>query len=187
MTIEMTLSSDRRFEWAVGKVADDKMAWMYGEYFAAMGPVMAEYGNEQAAGFVVIDASIDGVKPASGVFSTWPDAEANIGFHKDPRFLNVQVERDAAFDMFSFSHAFQSMDEVITLNTDSDYAVIFAQGNPMESDPIFDLPLEPDSQNQTYAGKNFSLRPWSEAAEHLMAETPDGVEIYRIRFDPAAS
>ncbi|MCP5039071.1 MAG: hypothetical protein GY945_15870 [Rhodobacteraceae bacterium] len=186
MTIEMTLSADRRFEWAVGKVADDKMAWMYGEYFAEMGPVMAEYGNEQAAGFVVVDASIDGVKPTSGALTTWPNAQASVGFHQDPRFLKIQAERDAAFDMFSFGHAFQSMDDVITLNTDSDYAVIFAPSNPLESDPIFDLPLEPDSTGQSYAGKTFSLRPWSDAAEQLMSDTTSGVEVYRIRFNPAA-
>ena len=187
MTMDMTLSADRRFEWGVGKVMGDKMAWMYGEYFAEMGPVMAEYDNQQAAGFIIVDASISGVKPTSGVFSTWPNAQAHIDFHNDPRFLNVQVERDAAFDMFSFGNAFQSMDEVISLNTDSDYAVIFAANNPLDSDPIFDLPLEPDSPGQTYAGKKMSLRPWSDAAEELMSDAPDGVEVYRIRFSADAS
>jgi hypothetical protein len=186
MTIEMKLSADRRFEWAVGKVADSKMEWMYGEYFAQMGPVMAEYDLQQAAGFVVVDASIASVKPASGVLSSWPNAEARIGFHNDPRFKTVQAERDAAFEMFSDGHAFQSMDEVITLNTDHDYAAIISKGNPLESDPIFDLPLEPDSPRQTYADKSFSLRPWSDAAERLLSETPDGVEVYRIQFNPAA-
>ncbi len=186
MTIDMTLSADRRFEWAVGKVADDKMAWMYGEYFAEVGPVMAEYGMQQAASFVVVDASIDGVRPTNGSLATWPNAQARIGFHEDSRFLNIQAERDAAFEMFSFGHAFQSMDEVITLNTDSDYAVIFARSNPLDSDPIFDLPLEADSPSQTYEGKSFSLRPWSDAAEQLLSDTPDSVEVYRIRFTPAA-
>jgi hypothetical protein len=185
MTIEMTLSADRRFEWGVGKVNDDKMAWMYGEYFAEIGPVMAEHGMQQAASFVVVDASIDGVKPANGALATWPNAQARIGFHQDPRFLNIQVERDAAFEMFSFGHAFEAMDEVITLNTDSDYAVIFAPSNPLESDPIFELPLEADSPSQTYAGKSFSLRPWGEAEEQLLNSSPSETEVYRIRFNDA--
>ena len=185
MTIEMTLSADRRFEWGVGKVADDKMAWMYGEYFAEMGPVMAEHGMEPAATFVIVDSNIDGVKPTTGALSTWPSVQARVGFHTDPRFKNIEVERDAAFEMFSFGHAFESLDEVISLNTDSDYAVIFAQGNPLEHAPIFDLPLELDSPSQTYAGKSFSLRPWNDAADQLLSNAPDGVEIYRIRFNPA--
>jgi len=185
MTTEMNLRADRRLEWAVGKVADDKMAWMYGEYFAAMGPVMAEYGSEQAAGFAVVDASIDGVKPVSGAFTTWPSAEARIGFHEDPRFLKIQPARDDAFDMFSDGHAFESMNEVIALNTDSDYAVIVAKRNPLNSDSIFDLPLQADSPRQTYSGKSLSLRPWSDAAEGLLSDTPEGVEVYRIRFNPS--
>jgi len=183
MTTELNLSADRRLEWAVGKVKDDKMAWMYGEYFAEMGPVMAEYGAEQAAGFTVVDASINGVKPVSGAFTTWPSAKARIGFHEDPRFLKVQPARDAAFDMFSDGHAIETMNEVIALNTDSDYAVIIAESNPLVSDPIFDLPLQADSPQKTYAGKSFSLRPWNEAAEGLLSDTPEGVEVYRIRFN----
>lgn len=185
MTIEMTLSADRGLDWGVGKVMDDKMAWMYGEYFAEVGPVMVEYGMQQVANFVVVDASIDGVKPTSGALASWPNAQARTGFHVDPRFLKVEAERDTAFDMFSFGHAFQSMDDTITLNTDSDYAVVFAQGNPLASDPIFALPLEHDSPNQDYAGRAFSLRPWSDAAEALLSDTPEGVEVYRIRFNPA--
>lgn len=186
MTVELVLRAGRRLEWAVGKVADDKMAWMYGEYFAEIGPVMAEYGSQQAAGFVVVDASINGVKPATGALTTWPSTEARRDFHEDPRFKKVHAERDAAFEMFSAGHAFESMDEVISLNTDSDYAVIIASGNPVDSDPIFDLPLEPDSPSQFYVGRSFSLRPWSEAAEQLMSEAQDAVEVYRIRFSPSA-
>ncbi len=186
MTTEMKLNADRRLEWAVGKVAEDKIAWMYGEYFAQMGPVLAEYGSEQAASFKVVDASIEGVKPASGVFSTWPSAQARIDFHADPRFLEIQQERDAAFDMFSFGHSIETMDEVIALNTDSDYAVIIAKGNPLDTDPIFDLPVQADSPEKTYVGKSISLRPWNNMADRLLSETPDGVEVYRIRFNPTA-
>lgn len=184
MTTEMKLSAERQLEWAVGKVADDKIAWMYGEYFAQMGPVMAEYGSEQAASFEVVDASIEGVKPVSGVFSTWPSAQARIDFHTDPRFLEIQQERDAAFDMFSFGHSIESMDEVIALNTDRDYAVIIAKSKPLDTDPIFDLPVQADSPDQTHAGKSLSLRPWNDMTDRLLSETPEGVEVYRIRFNP---
>ncbi|MBL4633014.1 MAG: hypothetical protein JKY56_04035 [Kofleriaceae bacterium] len=182
----MTLQADRRLEWAVGKVADDKAAWMYGEYFAEIGPVLAEYDNQQAASFAVVATNVKGVQPTAGVFSTWPSAEARVGFHEDPRFTKVQPARDAAMEMFSFGNSIESMDEVITLNTDSDYAVIIAKSYPLSAAPIFRLPLSKDSPEQTYAGKSFSLLPWNAEVEQLMTSSADGVEVYRVRFNPAA-
>lgn len=186
-TTQMALQANRRLEWAVGKVADDKTTWMYGEYFPEIGPVLAEYDNQQAASFAVVATNTKGVQPTAGVFSTWPSAETRIGFHKDPRFTKVQSARDAAMEMFSFGNSIESMDEVITLNTDSDYGVVIAKDYPLSAAPIFELPLAKDSPEQTYAGKSFSLLPWGDEVERLMANSADGVEVYKIRFNPTAS
>ncbi|WP_412564696.1 hypothetical protein [Thalassobius sp. MITS945101] len=186
MTVEMKLSADRRLEWAAGKVAEDKMAWMYGPYFAAMGPVMAEHGNETAAGFVVVDASGTGVKPASGVFSSWPSAEAHAGFHTDPRFLEVVEERDASFEMFTGGHFVDAHDEVLVLNTDHDYALVIAATQSLPQPPIIDLKVSDDNKRTNHQGKSLALYPWTDAAEELRVAPGDGAEVYRIRFNPAA-
>lgn len=183
MTIELKLNADRRLEWAIGKIAEDKLEWMSNEYFPKIGPAMAEHGLNREAGFIIFEASTDGIQPVSGVFSSWPDADARIRLHNDPRFTEVEERRDSAMEMLSDGHIFESLDDIIALNTDSDYAVILAKDNPLASDPIFTLPLRPDSDNQTYIGKSLSLHPWSEAASKLMSKTPDNAEIYRIRFD----
>lgn len=183
-TTEMALQLDRRLEWAVGKVAADKAAWMYGDYFAEIGPLMAEYGAISAATFAVVATSIAGVQPTSGAFTSWAAAENRVGFHEDPRFTKLRPARDAALEAFSDGHAMQSMDEVITLNTNSDYAVVIATSYPLGAAPIFSLPLMSDSPRQTYAGKSFSLLPWSDETEQLMTTPSDGVEVYRIRFNP---
>ena len=181
MTTELILKSDADLEFAVGKVTAGKEAWMYGEYFPAVAPMMAEYGYNQLANFAILATNTKGVIPDSGVFSSWPSVEQRAGWHNDPL-----PERDSAMDVLLGGNLFQSMDEVITVNTDSDYAVIIAKGNPLDSDPIFDLPLTSDSPRQSYAGKSITLRPWSDAAERLLSNASDGVEVYRIRFNPTA-
>ena len=88
-------------------------------------------------------------------------------------------------DLLSGGHLFQSMDEVIALNTDSDYAIVIARDADAVSDPIFALPLASDSPEQTYAGKSIILRPWSDADEQLLNSSPTEAEVFRVRFSSA--
>ncbi|MCP4384575.1 MAG: hypothetical protein GY798_24710 [Hyphomicrobiales bacterium] len=185
MTTELVLKSDSRLEFAFGKVSPGKEAWMFAEYFPAMGPAMAEYELSQLASFAVIATNVAGVTPVMGSFVSWPSAEKREAFHNDPRFVKIRPERDGALDLLSDGHLFQSMDEVIALNTDSDYAVIIAKDAGTVSDPIFALPLTSDSPEQAYTGKSISLRPWSEAEEQLLNSSPTEAEVFRVRFNPA--
>ena len=149
-----------------------------------MGPVMVEHELSQLASFAVIATNVVGVSPVMGSFSSWPSAEKRAAFHNDPRFVAVRAERDEALDRLSDGHLFQSMDEVIALNTDSDYAVIIAKDAGAVADPIFTLPLISDSPEQNYAGMSISLRPWSDSDEALLKSSPSDTDVFRIRFNP---
>ena len=183
MTVELTLTADRRLEWAVGKVRPEKMEWMYQDYFGAVGPVMAEHGMKNLVGFEVRDASGTGVKPTAGALTTWPSAEARIKLHKDARFTPWLPERDDAFDIFEDGYFIEALEEVLTLNTDQDYAVVISSKQPLEA-AIFDQAMTTDSPNQKLAGKSLALYPWSDAADALLAAPAEGMEVYRIRFNP---
>jgi len=185
MKTELALISDSRLEFAFGKVTAGKEAWMFTEYFPAMGPTMAEYQLSQLASFAVVASNVDGVAPVMGSFSAWPSVERRAAFHNDPRFVKVRPERDAALDLLSDGHLFQSMDEVIALNTDSDYAVVISADANSMPEPIFTLPLISDSTAQDYAGKSISLFPWSNAAAHLLNSSPEQAAVFRVRFNPA--
>lgn len=183
MTVELTFTADRRLEWAVGKVRPEKMEWMYQDYFGAVGPVMAEHGMQNLVGFEVRDASGAGVKPTAGALTTWPSEEARIKLHEDTRFTPWLPERDDAFEVFEDGHFIEPLEEVLTLNTDQDYAVVIAAKQPMAA-AIFDQAVAADSPNQSCAGKSLALYPWTDAVDALLAAPGDGVEVYRIRFNP---
>lgn len=185
MTTEIVLTSDSRLEFGFGTVTSGKEEWMYGEYFPAMGPTMAEHKLSILAGFNVIATNFVGVTPLTGTLASWPSAGNRKAFHNDPRFVKIQPARDAAMDLLSGGHLFQSMDEVIALNTDSDYAIVIARDADAVSDPIFALPLASDSPEQTYAGKSIILRPWSDADEQLLNSSPTEAEVFRVRFSSA--
>ena len=185
MTTELLLTSDSCIEFGFGTVTAGKEEWMYGEYFPSMGPLMAEYEFSILAGFNVIATNFAGGTPLSGSLARWPSAKKREDFHNEPKFVAIRPARDAAMDLISLGHLFQSMDEVITLNTDRDYAIVIAKNDGAVSDPIFALPIASDSPDQTYAGKSIMLRPWSDADEQLLKSSPSEAEVFRIRFSSA--
>ena len=186
MTTQLKMTPNARIEFGFGTVTAGKEAWMYGEYFPAMGPTMAKHGLTIMAGFAVIETNFSGGTPKTGSLASWPSAAKRAALHSDPKFLAIQPARDAAMDMLSGGHLFQSIDDVITLNTDSDYAIIVTADTNAVTDPIFALPLSGDSPEQTYAEKSLILRPWSEANEALLTSSPTEAEIFRVRFSPSA-
>ena len=186
MTAQLDLNADARIEFGFGTVTPGKEDWMYGEYFPAMGPTMAKHGLNIMAGFGVIATNFAGGSPKTGSLASWPTADNRAALHSDPNFLAIQPARDAAMDLLSGGHLFQSIDDVVTLNTDRDYAIIVTAESAAVEDPIFVLPLTEDSPEQTYAGKSLILRPWGEADEALLAGSPEIAEIFRVRFSATA-
>ena len=186
MTTELILTSDSLIEFGFGAVTPGKEEWMYGEYFPAMGPTMAKHGLAILTGFGVIATNFVGGTPTSGSLARWPSAKKREDLHNDPVFVKIRPKRDAAMDLLSGGHLFQSLDEVIALNTDRDYAIVVAKDDGAVSDPIFVLPLASDSPEQTYAGKSLMLRPWSHADERMLNAPPTEAAVFRVRFSEAA-
>jgi hypothetical protein len=186
MTTEMVMTPNARMEFGFGTVKPDKQEWMYGEYFPSMAPTMAEHGLSILAGFAVIATNFAGGNPQTGSLASWPSAAKRAALHNDPRFLAIQPARDAAMDLLSGGHLFQSIGEVITLNTDSDYAIIITADTGAVSAPIFALPFASDSPEQTYSGRSLILRPWSDQDEELLKSSPTVAEVFRVRFSDSA-
>lgn len=186
MTAQLVLTPDARIEFGFGTVTSGKEEWMYGEYFPAMGPTMAEHGLNIMAGFDVIASNFTDGTPKTGSLASWPSAANRAALHSDPTFLAIQPARDAAMDMLSGGHLFQSIDDVIALNTDRDYAIILTADPHAAADPIFALPLTEDSPEQIYAGRSLVLRPWSDADEEFLGRSPTEAEVFRVRFSSSA-
>lgn len=186
MTAQLVLTPNARVEFGFGTVTPGKEEWMYGEYFPAMGPTMAEHGLSIMAGFGIIDTNFAGGAPKTGSLARWPSAAKRAALHADPKFLAIQPARDAAMDLLSGGHLFQSLDDVITLNTDSDYAIIVTKHVDAVENPIIALPLTEDSPDKTYAGKSLILRPWGAADADLLSRKPEEAEVFRVRFSSSA-
>jgi hypothetical protein len=186
MTTQLVFRPDARIEFGFGTVTAGKEEWMYGEYFPTMGLTMAKHELTIMAGFGVIATNFSGDMPKTGSLASWPSAARRAALHSDPKFLAIQPARDAAMDFLSGGHLFQSIDDVITLNTDSDYAIIITADVSSAADPIFALPITKDSPEQTYAGKSLILRPWGDTDDALLASPPRKAEVFRVRFSPSA-
>ena len=181
MTVQLTLRSDQLLEFAFGKVTPGKEQWMFGEYFPKASPIFADYGNERLGGFVIFAHNYDGVAPDSGAWTAWPSAKLRADLHEDARFAPMIPERDAAMDILSDGHLFETMDEVITLNGDQDYAVILTKETDLVSDPIFALPWIAGSASEEFAGCRLHLRPWGAADDALLAGAPSEALVFKIR------
>ena len=182
MTAELTLTADRRFEFAYGKTLPEKEEWMATEYFPAAGPSFMKYGCERLAGFGIMATNVRDVSPVQGAFTSWPTAKHRADLLVDPGFAPLLPVRDAAMDHLSDGHLFQPIDEVIALNTDSDYAIVLSADANAAGEPIVSLPLADDSPDQTYAGKSISILPWGDRAEALLGGAPENAEVFRVRF-----
>ncbi len=187
MTLQLTLKSDIRLEVAYGRVIKGKEAQVFGEYFPAIGPVLAEYGPQPQASFAILASNIEGIVPELGSLTSWPNAENYQRLYTDPRFTKFKPLRDNAMDMFSDGHFFNALDKEVTLNTENDYALIIADTNPIGDEPIITLSLASDSPMQTYSGMSMSLHTWSKDAELFLNAASKQGKIFRIRFQAPAS
>jgi hypothetical protein len=169
-------------EIGVGRVVAGKEAWMYGEYFPAAGPVMAEWGLRTVASFRVVATNRPGIAPVQGSLSAWPSAQRRHGLDADPRFLALRPARDAALEVLDDSHLFQAQTLELELSTDQDYALVLAKD--VDLDALIELPFDDGSLTKRHAGRSLAVLPWGEATELLLAQPADNAEVYRVRFNP---
>jgi len=185
MTIELTLKLNTCLELAIGKVSKGKEAVVFGEYFPVVAPVMQECGIQQLGSFAVIEANSVAVKPEMGSFTQCPSADNFLQFYNDPRFLKVKALRDNALDLLLDGNFFKPVEQVVSFNTDCDYALVISESNPLATTPILSLSFANNSPRKIYTGKVMALHLWSEKTEQLMSKPEGEVLVLRIRFNPA--
>ncbi|MCJ8339147.1 MAG: hypothetical protein MJK10_11805 [Pseudomonadales bacterium] len=187
MALQLTLNSGINLEFAIGKVTKGKEMQVFAEYFPLINPVLAEYATSQLGSFSITATNKAGVVPEMGSLTNWSCAEDYNKFHNDPRFIKIKPLRDDALDLLWDGHFFISLDKVVDIDTDVEYALVIAEGNPIGLEPILNLPSANDSPRQAYAGKSMSLHLWSDAAEQLLTAAADEAEVFRIRFNAPAA
>ena len=186
MTLQLTIKSELKLEFAFGKVTQGKEMQVFGEYFPAVAPLFAEYGCQQVGSFAILASNITGIAPEMGSFTHWSSAESFKRFYSDPRFIKVKALRDDALDLLSDGHFFSSLDKVIEVRTDVDYAIIISKEETTDLIPIFTLPLESNSPKQTYSGKSITFSLWNDNAAKLLAAPSTEDEVFRVRFNAPA-
>ena len=182
MTHRISMKSTDRLELGFGHVHANEEAWMYQEYFPAIGPVFADYGLRTLAPFRVVASNAPDIAPVQGSLGSWPSAKHRIDFHVDPRFVAVQARRDAALTM-SDGHLFAPVTESVELSSDEDYALIVA-AHGIPDGALFRVPLTPESKSRVHEGKHLSLHRWNEACAQLLAGSQDDALVLRVRFNP---
>lgn len=187
MSLELTLKSDIFLDFAFGKVTRGKEMQVFGEYFPVINPVLEECGIQPLRSFAVLATNTPGVAPEQGALTHIPSTESFARFHNDPRFIEAKPLRDDAKEFLADGNFFSSLDQVVTLDADSDYALIITEGNPLNAEPMFALAAAEDSPKKIYSGKTMTLHSWSDDAEQIMNGSSADAEVFRIRFNPVDS
>jgi len=183
MTLALTFKSKLKLEFAFGKIAQGKEMQLYGEYFPAITPLIADYANQQVGTFAVIASNSQGTAPEMGAFTQWTSLESYQGFYKDPRFTKVKPLRDDSLDLLSDGHFFKSQDKVVEITTDADYAIVVSKNDLIDLAALLTLPLESESPEQHYLGKSLTLALWNENTDKLLQASAIEAEVFRIRFN----
>jgi len=185
MTFELTLKSDSFIDFAFGKVTKGKEMQVFGEYFPVINPILEKCGIQSLCSFVVLETNSPGMTPEQGALTHIPSTESFARFHRDPRFIEARPLRDDAMEFLADGNFFSSLDEVVTLDSDADYALIITEGNPLNVEPQLELPAAKDSPKQIYSGKSMAIHPWNDDAELLMNTSLSEAIVFRIRFNPS--
>ncbi len=187
MTLQLTLNSTSKLEFAFGKITTGKEMQLFGEYFPALTPLIEEHGCQQVGSFVVIASNTKNTAPEMGAFTQWPSEENFKNFYSDPRFIKLKALRDDSLDLLCDGHFFNPVDKVIDINTDDDYAIVISKEDPMGLKAMLNLPLEVNSPTQTYSGKSITLSLWDDNADNVLAAPSKEAEIFRVRFNAPTS
>ncbi|OUS30873.1 hypothetical protein A9Q99_05020 [Gammaproteobacteria bacterium 45_16_T64] len=185
MSLELTLKSGTFLELATGKVIKGKEMQVFGEYFPAITPALSEYGIQPLRSFAVLATNTRGIAAEMGSLTQYPQTENYTRFINDARFLKAKPLRDDGLEFLADGNFFTSLDKTITLRTDANYALIIAKGNPLNSEPLLELPTVEDGTTQIYSGKSITLHPWNDNAALILNTSPDEALIFKIRFNPS--
>ncbi|WP_281560991.1 hypothetical protein [Thalassomonas sp. RHCl1] len=185
MTLELTLKSDTLLDFAFGKVIKGKEMQVFGEYFPIVAPVLEECGIQSLRSFAVLATNNPGMVPEQGALTQIPNTESFDKFHHDPRFIEAKPLRDDAMEFLTDGNFFKPSEQVVILEAQTDYALTITEDNPLETNPLLEIPAAEDSPKQTYCGKMMRLHLWNDEAEKLMSASSGEVVVFRIRFFPS--
>jgi len=180
MSLEIVTSPDCHLDFAFGKVIKGKEIQVFQEYSPAIAPALSDFGIQPLLPFAVLATNTSGPIPEQGAFTQVSSTENFAHFHNDPRFLKLKPLRDDAMEFLTDGNFFKSKRDVISLQTETDYAVIITTESSNSNDPLLELIATEDSPNQAYAGKTLTLCHWNKEAEQLMEAAQ--AEVFRIRF-----
>jgi len=183
MLLELTLNSDgSHLDFAFGKVIKGREIQVFQDYSPAIAPALIDWGIQPLLPFAVLATNTSGPTPEQGAFTQVSSTENFVRFHSDPRFLELKPLRDDGMEFLTDGNLFESKNMAISLESETDYAVIITADNLYSTAPLLKLSAAEDSPNQTYAGKSLALHVWNEKAEELMKAGQ--AEVFRIRFFP---
>ncbi|MEM7335088.1 MAG: hypothetical protein AAF490_23625 [Chloroflexota bacterium] len=183
MNTVLNLTQDTKVEFAFGKVTEGKEHQVFAEYFPLVVSIMAEYGLQQLATFVVLASNIGGAKPTQGSLSQWPEVKAHEKLIGDERFARHRPIRDAAMDLLSDGHIFESTDSDIEISSDEEYGFIVSSEIPSHLSRLIQLDLADGSFNQEYSNKSLVLFPWSSDAEKLLEKNHGDSTVLKVKFN----
>ncbi|MCG7550109.1 MULTISPECIES: hypothetical protein [Pseudoalteromonas] len=108
-------------------------------------------------------------------------------FHQDARFKKARPIRDEGMEFLTDGNLFESIEEQITLDSNSDYALILSSNQIAKSASLFELNLSQNSPSQRFKGQLLRLCPWSEDTEGLLRAVTNEAIVLKIRFFPESS
>lgn len=187
MGIELTLQSNSYLDFSFGTVIKGKEMQVFGEYFPMISPVLQECGIQPLCSYAILATNNPGQVPEQGALTHMPSVESFTQFYSDARFLKAKPLRDDAMTFLTDGNFFKPVDQVLSLDSEADFALVIAEGNPLITPPLLELAAAKDSPKKVYAGKTMSLHVWSDDAQQLMEGPHEKAEVFKIRFMIAGS
>ncbi len=160
---------------------------VFGEYFPMIISALQECGIESLRSFVVLATNAPRPVPKQGALTHVPTTENFTQFHEDPRFIKARPIRNEAMEFLTDGNFFNTPDLAVSLNSETDYALIITEGNPLNTEPLLTLAAAADSTKKTNIDKSMTLHLWSETAEEILNDSSDKAEVFKIRFNPEMS
>jgi len=182
MTCELVLKSNSYIDFAFGKVIQGKEMQVFTEYFPLITPVLEECKIQSLGSFAILATNSTGPVPEQGALTQVPSPEKFAQFHNDSRFIEAKPLRDDAMTFLNDGNFFTSIDEHLTLLTDSDYALIIAKEHISDIPPLLTLEAAKNSPKQHHFDKSLSLSLWSDHAETLLTGSEDDCLVFKLRF-----
>lgn len=183
MELELNLSAGCFIDFAFGAVIKGKEAMVFQEYSPAVAPLLKDLEIKSLRPFGVLATNLKGHRPEQGAFTLFKRIESYNEYLLDPRFLAVKPLRDEGMLFLNDGNMFKTTGRAITVDSEADYALVFAGDQKLQASALFEMELAENSPNSFFAGKSFAMYKWNDEADKLLQSDSEAV-VFRIRFFP---